>query len=489
MSHHIPDPNKNVTLTIDGIQVTVPEGTKILEAARKANVFIPTLCDHPDLCRRAVCRICVVECDQRGKLLAACANDVWEGVSVVTNNSRLISIRKTIIELLLSNHPQECLTCPANTDCKLQSLAQLYGIRETVFRHGAVNSEAVNRQPASEDSALLRDMDKCVKCGRCVEACQEVQTVRAINSSHRSVNYRISTAFNQPYGESPCVCCGHCETVCPVGAIYEQDQSAGAWAAINDGERRTAVQFSKTLCPELDTVLGISENTASPGKAVTALKRLGFDKVYDAQFAADIAAAELKHELQHRVNSNGGPPQDKQSLPLISACSQSAVKFIENFYPGLASLLSPCRSPREIFASLVKEEKTTVISIEPCISNKTVLKQPSANEQGKSAVKKFVPPCPDITLTVKELARMLKLAGIDLASLPESPFDSIKTDIDMINIKEQALEIKTKSLIANGLGEARKILDSIRKDECDAAFVEIRSCPLADGRQRCVSTG
>jgi len=463
MSHHIPDPNKNVSLTIDGMAVTVPEGTKILEAARKANVIIPTLCDHPDLCRRAVCRLCVVECDGKGKLLTACANDVWEGVKIVTNNSRIISIRKTIVELLLANHPQDCLNCAANTDCKLQSLARIYGIRETPFK-----CEVINRQPPNGQSGLIRDMDKCVKCGRCVEACQEIQTVRAINSSHRSVNYRISTAYNQPYTDSSCVFCGHCETVCPVGAIYEHDQSAEAWAAINDSERRTAAQFSTTLCAELDNALGLHAGTVSPGKTVTALKRLGFDQVYDAQFTIDLAASELNYELQNRVK-NGGKP-----LPIISACSQSAVKFIENFYPDLVANLSPCRSPRVIFGSLVKEEKTTVISIEPCISNKSKIK--SANE-------------PDLTLTVKELARMFRLAGIDFASLPESPFDSIKTEIDLIHMKEQALDIRTKCLVANGLGKARTILDAVRKGECDAALIEIRSCPLTDGRARCASIG
>ena len=461
MSHHIPDPNKSVNLTIDGQPVTVPEGTKILEAARKAGVFIPTLCDHPDLCRRAVCRICVVECDRRGKLLAACANDVWEGVSVVTNNERIINIRKTIIELLLANHPQECLTCARNTDCALQSLAQTLGIRETAF-----GRDAVNRQPVSEDSALARDMDKCVKCGRCVEACQTIQTVRAINSSRRSANYRISTAYNQPYTESPCVFCGQCETVCPVGAICEQDKSAEAWAAIADSGCRAAAQIEKALCTELDRALGLPAGTASPGKTVTALKRLGFDKVYDAQSAISLAAEELKHELQNRV-TNGGKP-----LPVISCCSQSAVKFVENFYPDLADRLSPCKTPREIFASMMKEEKTVSVSVEPCISNKSKLKHPPSGE-------------PDITLTAKELARMLIVAGTDFSSLPESPFDRAEQG-------KQAAELQgtgIKCLVANGLGNARAILDSVRKGECAAAFIEIRSCPLTDGKTRCVSTG
>jgi len=458
MSQYKPDPHKNVNLTINGIAVTVPEGTRILEAARKVNVRIPTLCEHPDLCKRGVCRICVVECDGRGKLLAACANDVWEGVSVVTNNIRIINIRKTIIELLLANHPQECLICAANTDCKLQSFAQLMGIRETPFRR-----DPINRQPISENNGLVRDMDKCVKCGRCVEACQEIQTVRAINSSRRSVNYRISTAYNQSYADSPCVFCGQCETVCPVGAIYEHDQSAEAWAAINNVNCRTAAQISKTSCTELDNALGLQAGTVSPGKTATALKRLGFDKVYDSQFAIDLAASELCLELKDRVK-NG----DKKSLPIISACSQSAIKFIRNFYPDLVDRLSPCRTPREIFGSLMKEEKTTTVSIEPCISNKGILKQQEARDV-------------DITLTVKELAMMLRLAGTDFVSLPESPFD--KAEHGEPDVRESNITC----LVANGLGKARTILDSVRKGECNADFIEIKSCPLTDGHTPCAS--
>jgi len=450
---HKPDPSKNVNLTIDGIAVTVPEGTKILEAARKANVLIPTLCDHPDLCRRAVCRVCVVECDGKGKLLAACANDVWEGVSVVTHNSRIDNIRKTIIELLTANHPQECLSCAAGTDCRLQSLAREYGIRETVFRR-----DAANRQPVSKDGALLRDMDKCVKCGRCVEACQTIQTVRAINSSRRSVNYRISTAYNQPYADSPCVSCGQCETVCPVGAICENDNSAEAWAAINNAGCRAAAQISTQACTELDKALKLPPGTLSPGKTVTALKRLGFDKVYDAQIAVHIAAAELMLELKNR---------GKESLPVISACSQSAVKFIENFYPDLVPCLAPCGNPREIFGSMMKKENLTPVFIEPCVSNKGRQK----------------PGEPDITLTAKELALMLRLVGADIASLPESPFD--KAGIDVPDVRGTGINF----MAVCGLGNARKVLDSIRKGGCDADLVEIKSCPLTDGRARCASIG
>jgi NADH dehydrogenase/NADH:ubiquinone oxidoreductase subunit G len=452
---HKPDPDKNVNLSVDGIEVTVPEGTTILEAARKANVSIPTLCDHPDLCRRAVCRVCVVECDGKGKLLAACANDVWEGVKVITHNSRIAMIRKTIIGLLLANHPQDCLNCAANTDCKLQSLAQVYGIRETAFRH-----EAINRLPISKDNVLLRDMDKCVKCGRCVEACQEIQTVRAINSSRRSVNYAITTAYNMSLEDAKCVSCGQCEAVCPVGAICENDQSAQAWAALKNSEGRAVAQFNKTLCTELDSVFGFPPGTISPGKAVTALKRLGFDKVFDSQFTADLAAAELSLELRNRIDKQN--LQGKQNLPMISACSQSAVKFIENFYPDLTSRLSPCRSPQEILASIFREEKTTIFSIEPCISNK------GYNTAAGNEV---------VTITVKELARMFRLAGIDFSSLPESPFDSIKPAGN--GIKDQAADFKRiKCLAANGLGKARTILDSIRRGECGASFVEIRSCPV-----------
>jgi NADH dehydrogenase/NADH:ubiquinone oxidoreductase subunit G len=216
---HKPDPNKNVTLTINGILVTVPEGTRILEAAKKANIRIPTLCEHPDLCKRAWCRICVVEADGRGKLIAACANDVWEGVNIVTNNLRLFNIRKTILELILANHPQDCLSCVRNKKCELQSLAAEFGIREEPFRR----AEGENRPVINEENLTL-DMAKCVKCGRCVAVCQEEKKIGAINTSGRSGKFEITTPYKQTLKDSKCDFCGKCADVCPVGAIVKQEQ-------------------------------------------------------------------------------------------------------------------------------------------------------------------------------------------------------------------------------------------------------------------------
>ena len=231
MSHHKPDPNVKVNLTINGIPITVPEGTRILEAAQFANVKIPTLCEHPDLCKRGLCRICVVEADGRGKLIAACANDVWEGVNIVTNNLRLLNVRKTILELILANHPQDCLTCVRNTKCELQTLAAEMNIRKTPFepilKRDSTSGRCVeiveNRK--GENLTLVRDMDKCVKCCRCVEACQNVEKTGAINTSHRSKNFTITTPFNQSLKESNCNGCEKCADVCPVGAIYSQPQT------------------------------------------------------------------------------------------------------------------------------------------------------------------------------------------------------------------------------------------------------------------------
>jgi NADH-quinone oxidoreductase subunit G/NADP-reducing hydrogenase subunit HndD len=509
MSHHKPDPNKNVTLTIDGLSVTVPEGTTILEAARKVGIHIPVLCDHPDLHKRAVCRLCVVECDGGGKLKAACANDVWEGVKVVTNNTRIQSIRKTIIEMILAEHPQDCLTCIRNQKCELQALAIQFGIRKLSFPQTAAVSS-----PDVDTKTLVRDMAKCVKCGRCVDTCQETQTARAINTAHRSIHYEVTTPYDRPLIDGTCVYCGQCAAVCPVGAIYENDQTEEVWTALDNPERHVVVQTAPAVRVALGDDFGLPRGAITTGKMVTALKRLGFDKVFDTDFSADVTIMEEGHELLHRLQ-NGG------KLPMITSCSPGWINFAEVFYPDLVGHLSSCKSPQQMFGALAKTyyptvsgvdaAKITSVSIMPCIAKKFEAQRPEMNSSGYQDV--------DVVLTTRELARMIKLAGIDFEKLPESNFDNVmgdstgaavifgtsggvmeaalRTVYEVVTgttlgsvefegvrghqgIKTAEVDLKgtkVKVLIANGLANARVVMDSIRKGECDATFVEIMSCP------------
>jgi len=485
MSHYKPDPHKNINLTIDGIAVTVPEGTRILEAARKAHVRIPTLCDYPDLCKRGVCRLCVVECDGRGKLLAACANDVWEGVNIVTNNLRILSIRKMIIELLLANHPQECLSCIRSTNCELQTLAIDFGIRESCFRHDAAD----HRPPVIESETLVRDMNKCVKCGRCVEVCQEVQTIRSINSSCRSVHYAINTPYNQALADGPCVFCGQCAAVCPVGAIYGHDQTAETWAALNDKNRHVVIQVAPSLSAAVNDALGLPAGTVSTGALITALKRLGFNRVFNSEIIMNAVMAEKNNELLNRIKSN-------RALPMISACSAGGIKFIEDNYPDLAGHLSSCKSPQQMFGTLAKaadSSSTTAVSVFGCIAQKFKYQRSAAHS----------PDCynTDLTLTIKEIVQMFRQGGINIAGLPETPFDVCaeappENKINYINFEDiqsgiqkseiNLQETKVKILTVFGFAHARLIMDSIRKGGgFDADLVHIKSCPWTDGQQPC----
>jgi iron only hydrogenase large subunit-like protein len=455
MSHHQPDPNKSVNLIIDGKSVTVPEGTRILEAAKKVNVNIPTLCEHPELCKRALCRICVVEADGRGKLIAACANDVWEGVSIVTVNQRLLNIRKTIIELILANHPQDCLSCIRNKKCELQSLALSFGVGGSLFEN-----DAQARPPVIEDETLVRNMDKCVKCGRCVEVCQEVQTIRAINTSHRSHEYEISTPYKQALKDGTCVFCGKCAEVCPVGAIYEHDQTAEVREALTAG-RKVIAQISPNFASAVNDELALAAETVTAGKLITAIKRLGFDKVFDTGIAANAVNAEIAGEVKQR--GNGGKLQgNAKLLPVISGCSAGAANFVKNFYPDLADHLTSVPLPRRYFADAVKngyaKEKgvelsnVTSVSFLPCLAHKY-----GADDKN------------DFALTAGELARMIKLAGITIESLPEGNFSVFITD--------DLLAYHAKKETVHGYAQARKVMEAIREGKCEAEWVEILNCP------------
>jgi NADH dehydrogenase/NADH:ubiquinone oxidoreductase subunit G len=447
MSHKA-DPNKNVNLTIDGISVTVPEGTRILEAAKKVNITIPTLCEHPELCKRALCRICVVECDGRRKLIAACANDVWEGVNIVTANQYLFEVRKTIIELILANHPQDCLSCMRNKNCELQSLAMKFGIREAPF---ARNAERLS--PLINSETLVHDMDKCVKCGRCVEACQEVQTIRAINSSYRSHKFKISTPYNQSLEDSNCVFCGKCASVCPVGAIYEYDQTAEVWASLNDKAQRTIAQISPSFASAFENELSCGDSTITTGKITAALKLLGFDKIFDEEIAANISDSELKSELEQRTKTGG-------KLPMISGSWEGVYCYIKNFYPDLMDHLAAGKSKRRIFAETINREYAAAEKTE--ISNITTVSfVPSVAEKYSVKLEKT-----DFALTAAEFARMLKLAGIDIFSLLEAQFDTVRIELPAVNNA-------VKPEIVHDFAEARKVMETIREGKCGSQWIEI----------------
>jgi len=450
---HKPDPGKNVNLTIDGKPVTVPEGTRILEAAKTVNINIPVLCEHPDLCKRALCRICVVECDGRGKLVAACANDVWEGVNIVTINKRLVSIRKTIIEMILANHPNDCLKCVRNKNCELQTLAANYGIVSSSFEN-----EAEETPPVIAGDTIVHDTKKCIKCGRCVEACQEVQTIRAINTAFRSHEFDICTAYNQPLKDVSCVFCGYCASVCPVGSIYEHDQSAEVQAAIRGENTKAIAQFSPALLQALERELAITAGSVTKGKLTAALKLIGFDRVYDTEVAANTVNAKIINEIDMRKKAN------EQTIPLISGCSEGVSRFINIFFPDLKDHLGGIKTARKQFA-MFKKDYAINAGVNPqeviSVSFVSCLAQKYAEDQDKT----------DFALTVTELARIIKRSGIMIETIAEEPFDSLSCGLPKQDFTGEKITV-------NGYGQARKLMESIQNGEFTSGdWIEISSCP------------
>ncbi|HEY3424063.1 MAG TPA: NADH-dependent [FeFe] hydrogenase, group A6 [Negativicutes bacterium] len=512
MSHHKADPNKNVTLTIDGISVTVPEGTLILDAAKKIGINIPVLCYHPDLKVRATCRVCLVELKGQKKLRTACGNEVWEGAEFITTSKAVREARKTVLELILADHPQDCLQCIRNGSCELQQLASDFGITNTVFKE----TECAQSKLPIEDGnpAIVRDPNKCVKCGRCVEVCQEVQTVGAINTAHRSTHYEVTTAFDKPLDEGTCIFCGQCVAVCPVGALYEKDDTAKVWAALENPEMHVVVQTAPAIRVALGEDFGMAAGSITTGKMVASLRRLGFDKVFDTNFSADVTILEEGNELLERLK-NGG------ALPLITSCSPGWVNFVEKFYPELLPNVSSCKSPQQMFGALAKTyyaekagispDKIFVVSIMPCTAKKYECARPEMNSSGYQDV--------DVVLTTRELARMIKQSYINFENLPDEKFDeplgistgaavifgtsggvmeaALRTVYEVVTgqtlanldfeivrgfegVKEAEVDLagtKVKVAVANGMKNARVLLEKIKTGEVVYHFVEIMGCP------------
>lgn len=500
---------KMVNLKIDNVNVSVPAGTSILDAAKEAGIKIPTLCYHPDMPFTASCRLCLVQIKGKRKLQPSCATPVKENMEVITNNPMIREARKTALELLLANHPMECPVCIKNNKCELQRLAQELNITDITFE------KCSDMLPIDDSNpAIVREPNKCVKCGRCVEVCHEVQTVGAINTAYRSGEYNVCTAFKKPLAESECVFCGQCVNVCPVGAIYEKDDTQKVWDALNDPDKFVIVQTAPAIRASLGEEFGMDPGSLVTGQMVTALRNLGFDRVFDTDFTADLTIIEEGNELLERLENNG-------VLPMITSCSPGWINFIEKFYPELLQHLSSCKSPQQMFGALAKTyyaqkenispEKMFVVSVMPCTAKKYEAARPEMNSSGYRDV--------DVVLTTRELGRMLKEAGINLAILEPGKFDeplgistgagaifgtsggvmeaALRTVYEVVTgkelenidftdvrglegIKEAEVDIdgtKIKIAVANSLKNARELLEMVKSGKGDYKFIEVMCCP------------
>lgn len=500
---------EQVKVTIDGREIQVPKDSTILAAARAAGIEIPTLCYNEDLGTKGMCRVCVVEVEGSRTLQAACSQPVREGMVIRTNSPRVRQARRINVELLLSNHPQDCLNCVRNQRCELQTLADQLGVREQRFPNQIKTEKKDVSTPA-----LVRDPAKCILCRRCVEVCHQIQGVGALYPVERGFATTIAPAGGVDLADVACVQCGQCSLVCPVGAIYEQDHTERVWAALADPKKHVVVQTAPAIRVSIGEEMGLEPGEVTTGQLVAALRRLGFDRVFDTAFSADLTIIEEGHELLKRLK-NG------ETLPMITSCSPGWIKYIEHFYPELLAHLSTCKSPQQMFGALAKTyyaEKTGinpadiyVVSIMPCTAKKFECSRPEMTDSGYPDV--------DAVLTTRELGRMLREAGIRFSDLPEEEYDdplgistgagvifgatggvmeaALRTvyevvtgetleSVDFVDvrglegIKEAEVDLKgtkVKVAVAHGLGNARKLLDLIKEGKADYHFIEIMCCP------------
>lgn len=498
-----------VNIKINGMPLSVPAGSTILEAARYAGINIPTLCWMKDLNEIGACRICVVEVVRAKTLVTACVYPVNEGMEIYTNSPRVMKARKMTLELMLSTHDKKCLSCVRSENCELQKLCRDYGVEDVDAFEGE------NPQSPLDETTLhmVRDNNKCILCRRCVAACED-QFVGVIGPNGRGFDTHIGCAFEKDLGDVACVSCGQCIVNCPTGALREKDQIDEVVAAIADPKKHVVVQTAPSVRAALGEEFGMPIGTNVEGKMVAALRRLGFDKVFDTDFGADMTIMEEAHEFIDRVQ-NGGV------LPLITSCSPGWIKFCEFYYPELLPNLSSCKSPQQMQGALIKtwyaethniDPKDIVsVSVMPCTAKKFEI---SRDDQDAAGV-----PDVDVVLTVRELARMIKRANIDLTMLPDEKFDptmdvstgaavifgatggvmdaALRTAADTLTgksldsidyeevrgtdgIKEAVYNVAgmdVKVAVASGLSNANEILKKVKNGEADYHFIEIMCCP------------
>ncbi len=404
-----------ITATINGIEVKVEPGTSIYKAAHQAQVKIPTLCYHPDLAPTAACGICVVKVEGAANMMRACTTPVAEGMKITTQDAEIVQVRRAVLEMILSNHPNECLTCLRSGECELQALAADFGI----FRSKLPALKQDLPIDASTKSIVL-DPNKCIRCGRCTQVCQEMQNVWALSIEPRGVEARVAPAGEIGLAERPCVRCGQCSAHCPVGAIYEYSETEEVWNALMDPEIHTIVQIAPAVRVSVGESFGYAPGTNLTGKLYAALRRMGFDQVFDTNFGADVTIMEEASELVERLKNNG-------SLPLITTCCPAWVDFMEKFDSDMIEHFSSCKSPQAIVGALSKTyyaekmgispDKIFVVSIMPCTAKKfEIVRAKDMFSSGQQDI--------DISLTTRELARMVRQAGIEFPSLPDEQADS-----------------------------------------------------------------
>ncbi len=509
----------NITLQIDHHTVEVPRGTTVLEAARGVGINIPSLCymNLKDMCITnlpASCRMCVVEIEGRRNLAPACATRCENGMKVHTSTLRVLNARKTVLELILSDHPNDCLICPKSGNCDLQSLAVKLKIREIPFA-GEQSTYKIETSPS-----LIRDMNKCIFCRRCEMMCNEVQTVGALGAINRGFSAIISPAFEQPLTTSECTFCGQCVAVCPVGALTEMDHTNRLINDLNNPRKTVIVQTAPAVRAALGEEFGLPAGTSVTGKMAAALRQLGFAKVFDTDFAADLTIMEEGTELLNRLTAylNG----DKNvRLPILTSCCPAWVNFFEHQFPDMLDIPSTARSPQQMFGSIAKtywaekmgipREDLIVVSIMPCLAKKY--------ECGRNEFKVNDDPDVNYSISTRELASLIKRANIDFNSLPEEDFDQPlgestgagvifgasggvmeaalrtayelytgqkleKVDFEAVrgldNIKKATVRLNGVELhvgIAHGLGNARKLLNEIKEGKSEFHAIEIMACP------------
>ena len=515
------------TATINDIDVQAPDGGTILDAAKQIGIKIPTLCHLEGLQAIGACRVCLVEVEGAKTLVPSCVTPLADGMTIKTNSARVRKARRTVVELLLSDHDGDCQTCDRNEDCELQTLASELGIRDVTYT-GEIS-------PGIEDAstpALVRDTGKCILCRRCVAVCGEVQGVAAITPQGRGFDAAVAPAFCSDLDSVVCVQCGQCAAVCPVGAISEKDQIDEVWAALDDPDKHCVVQTAPAIRAALGECFGCPPGTLVTGKMVSALRRLGFDGVFDTNFAADLTIMEEGTELLTRLKKALVDKEDV-ALPQFTSCSPGWIKYAEYFYPKLLPYISTCKSPQQMFGAIAKTyyaekigkrpEDIFVMSVMPCTAKKFEAQRPEMNDSGVRDV--------DVVLTTRELGRMIKASGIEFDSLPDDKQDSpigmssgaadifantggvmeaaLRTAYEIVTgrelpcenlhvepiesldgVKEAELQITDvlpdwsflegvtlKVAVAHGLGNARKVIERVLAGEAEYHFVEIMTCP------------